>query len=73
MFNFPSNIARVNLVMGRPNTRAGVKIVKKTLMATEFSTPITSGIDVDVPLVVLLILVNISTDIGWVVSHLSSV
>ena len=30
----PTNIASVHLVMGCPNTREGVKIVKKTLRAT---------------------------------------
>ncbi len=37
LFNIPTNIASVNLVMGCPNARAGVGIVeKKTLRATKF-------------------------------------
>ncbi len=37
IFNNPTNIASVNLVMGCPNARAGVGIVeKKTLRATKF-------------------------------------
>ncbi len=59
----PTNIASVDLVMGCPNTKAGVKIVgeKEPLQppnATQISTPsltTTSGVAVGVPLVMLML------------------
>ena len=70
MYYFPTNIASMHLVMGCPNTSAGIKIVEKEPLeqprGTQISTPsliTTSGVAIAVALVVP-ILVGLLRDIA---------